>query len=350
MLEEELNTGETPLISVIIPVQGGSPHLPACLESLKRASFSEFECIVVSDGFDAISDHTALSYGALSLCSPRQGGPAQARNLGAQKASGKVLLFLDSDVCVQPNVLSRVAQAFQTDPSLDALIGSYDDTPQARNFVSVYRNLHHHYVHQLSRPVACTFWTGCGAVRNAVFRSYGGFDERYERPATEDIEFGYRLVAGGRKILLDKGLLVTHLKRWNLLSMVKSDILDRAIPWTELIFQFRRFPNDLNLRTSQRASVVLVFLALAMAVAWKAGGAPGAPFISLVVLLIGLSLNIPFYRYLATREGVRFALAAIPLHLIYFFCSGLGFSAGLLRVMVDSLPLRRSLQSERARQ
>ena len=43
--------------------------------------------------------------------------------------------------------------------------GSYDDTPTDRGFVSRYKNLLHHYVHQTARREASTFWTGLGAVR-----------------------------------------------------------------------------------------------------------------------------------------------------------------------------------------
>ena len=55
--------------------------------------------------------------------------------------------------------------------------------------------------------------------------------------------------------------------------MLKTDILDRGIPWTELILRDRNMPNDLNLHLSQRVSVALVFLLLSLmmliAVEWR---------------------------------------------------------------------------------
>ena len=40
-------------------------------------------------------------------------------------------------------------------------------------------------------------------IRRRVFLDFGGFDESYLRPAIEDIDLGYRLFAGNRKIILN---------------------------------------------------------------------------------------------------------------------------------------------------
>ncbi len=115
-----------------------------------------------------------------------------------------------------------------------------------------------------------------------------GFDESYERPAIEDIELGYRLRMAGRKVLLDKGLQVKHLKRWTFWGLVKTDVLDRGIPWTELILRDRCMPNDLNLELSQRVSVALAFLLLGICVAasiyWR--GYFLTPLLALLIFLL----------------------------------------------------------------
>ncbi len=49
-----------------------------------------------------------------------------------------------------------------------------------------------------------------------------------------------------------------HLKRWTFWGLVKTDVLDRGIPWTELILRDANMPDDLNLQLSQRVSVALV--------------------------------------------------------------------------------------------
>jgi glycosyltransferase involved in cell wall biosynthesis len=251
-------------ISVVIPVHNSAKYLRACLEHLKHSTFRDFECIVVDDGSTDDSAEVARQAGTTVLTTQGRRGPAYARNVGAKSAQGEILFFIDADVCVAPDTLARVHANFE-DAELSAVIGSYDDLPESRDFVSLYKNLMHSYVHHNSRREACTFWSGCGAIRKSVFQEFSGFDESYKRPAIEDIELGYRLRAAHKKLLLDPSMLVKHLKRWSFVSLVKTDIFDRGIPWTELILRDRHLPNDLNLQLSQRVSVALVYLLVLMA-------------------------------------------------------------------------------------
>ncbi len=246
-----------PHISVIVPVYNAEAYLRRCLTSLAASADPAFECIVVDDGSTDGSLEVAREFGALVLSTGGRNGPAFARNLGARTAKGDILFFVDSDVCVQPDTLSRIAAEFNMNPEVDGVMGSYDRWPSAKNFMSQYRNLMHHYVHQRSSREAMTFWAGCGAMRREVFLEFGGFDEAYRSPAIEDIELGYRLSAAGRKLVLCSNIEVKHLKRWEVGSVLKTDFFYRALPWSELTFRSGWMPNDLNLRISQRISVVL---------------------------------------------------------------------------------------------
>jgi glycosyltransferase involved in cell wall biosynthesis len=221
----------------------------------------------VDDGSQDETPKIARQFGARVLSTGGRKGPAHARNLGAREAAGDVVFFIDADVCIHPDAVTRLASSFEANPEIDAIIGSYDDSPHEQDVLSMYRNLMHRYVHQNGRREATTFWSGCGAIRRDVFLKYGGFDEGYGRPAIEDIELGSRLVAGGHKILLDHGLEVKHLKRWTFLNLVKTDVFDRGLPWTELILRNGRMPNDLNVEMSQRVSVALAFMLFGFAMA-----------------------------------------------------------------------------------
>jgi GT2 family glycosyltransferase len=138
------------------------------------------------------------------------------------------------------------------------VFGSYDAQPRAKGTVSQFRNLLHHFVYQQGNREAATFWAGCGAVRRTVFEEIGGFDQkRFRYPSIEDIELGYRLRRAVFNILLDKSLQGTHLKP-TLLSFIKTDIVRRAVPWSWLILETKRLPNDLNLSLHQRASFALL--------------------------------------------------------------------------------------------
>lgn len=271
-------------VSVVIPVYNAAGYLRACLENLRCSLAAPLECIVVDDGSTDESAAVAREFGAKVISLPHR-GPAVARNLGAGIAKGEILLFLDADVCVHQDTISRVLWNFEADPSLDALIGSYDDAPGSKDFISQYRNLMHCFVHQQGYREACTFWTGCGAIRRHVFVACSGFDENL---GMEDIELGYRLTQAKRKLVLDKALQVKHLKRWTFWNLLKTDIFVRGIPWTELILRDRRMPNDLNLQVSERISVALMFILFGLGAegTLRYGGYFLTPFVAILIFLL----------------------------------------------------------------
>jgi len=323
-------------ISIVIPVYNGAGTLPECLDSLFRTTGSGFECIVVDDGSTDDSAEIARRAGARVIVTNARDGPARARNLGAQAASGDILLFIDADVCVHEDTVAKVKAAFAGDASLDALIGSYDFEPGAPNFLSQYKNLFHSFVHHHARRDATTFWTGCGAIRRSVFLASGGFPEQWKRPSVEDIEFGAAIRRLGARIRLDSGLQVKHLKRWDLAGLLRTDIFDRAIPWTMLMLRNGFMPNDLNLRIDQRFCVALICLTPLLALRF--------PTVWCVPVLLTILLNLSLYRFLAARHSWWFAVRAVPLHLLYFLYSGLAMIAGAALYVLADKPRASTVQ------
>jgi glycosyltransferase involved in cell wall biosynthesis len=316
---------QRPDITVILPVYNGSAFLGRCLTALTASDYPSFECIVVNDSSTDGSEAIARKFPVRVLdLAGGPFGPAYARNRGAEAARGKILFFVDADVVLVPGALHRIATLFEEQSTLAAAFGSYDALPEAPGVVSQYRNLLHHFVHQNGNSEASTFWAGCGAIRRSVFEAVDGFNERrFQRPSIEDIELGYRLRQSGYRILLDKSLQGTHLKRWTLWSVIRTDIQCRAIPWARLMLETDRTPNDLNIKTAQRVSGVLVvlsclFLALAP-LKLEALGLAGLTMIGVVIL------NRELYGFFLKRRGLWFAGACIPLHFLYFFYSTLSY-------------------------
>jgi len=95
-----------PFISVIIPVYNGSKYLNRCLDALMTSSYRQFEIIVVDDASTDDSVDICRKKGIDVIQMPHQSGPAAARNYGAHKALGEVLLFVDSDVLVQQETIT----------------------------------------------------------------------------------------------------------------------------------------------------------------------------------------------------------------------------------------------------
>jgi glycosyltransferase involved in cell wall biosynthesis len=287
------------------------------------------ELIVVDDASMDDSAQVAAQFGMVVVSQgPQPIGPARARNLGVTRSQGDVLLFLDADVMVHADTLAQIERHFTEHPEIAALFGSYDDYPPHRNWISLYKNLQHHFVHHHSQVEASSFWTGVGAIRREVFLHLGGFASSYSRPSIEDIELGVRLKAAGYRIHLCPDIQVTHLKRWNLYSLLRTDIFDRAIPWARLIFSSARLPADLNLDWKSRMSALCVWglFLLFMIGLWFPPAWIG------IFLLAGfvIAANFSLYRFFAQRGGPRFASGAVLLHFLYFFYSSLVF--GLISI------------------
>jgi GT2 family glycosyltransferase len=311
-------------ISIIVPAHNNPQDLRECLSALIASAPPSSEIIVVDDASTDDTPAVAARMGVRVLRLAKNSGPAAARNYGARHAAGDILFFVDADVVVAPGAVSHVVGVFEERPDLAAVFGSYDARPQAEGVVSQYRNLLHHFVHQHGNPEASTFWAGCGAIRRSVFEAIGGFDEkRFRRPSIEDIELGYRLRRAGYRILLDKALQGTHLKRWTLRSVIRTDVICRAIPWARLILESHNAPADLNLKSEQRLSVALAGVGIILLLF--------APFrlevlgFSVVALLSVVGLNRKLFLFFARHRGFLFAVACIPLQLLHYLYSGLSY-------------------------
>src|SRR6516162_2449414 len=327
-------------VSVIVPVHNNPDQLSQCLSALRTATAVDTELIVVDDASTEDVSSTAAHFGARFLRLTRNAGPAAARNHGARCARGQILFFVDADVVVPNDAIERIQTLFDRHGEIAAVFGSYDACPAAPGLVSRYRNLLHHFVHQTGKAEAATFWAGCGAVMRPAFDRVGGFDERrFPRPSIEDIELGYRLRRAGYRILLDKSLQCRHLKRWTFWSVIRADIIYRAIPWSRLILEVGEAPDDLNVSGSQRASVALTGLAglfllmspVRLELLVLAFGCAAATFI----------LNRDLYAFFRRAGGISFAAACIPLHLLYFMYCGLSYHYVWVQSMLQKAVARR---------
>jgi glycosyltransferase involved in cell wall biosynthesis len=92
-------------VSVIVPTRNSAPHIAACLESVRAQTYSPLELIVVDNQSEdatlaiaeGIADHVIVA------------GPERSaqRNEGARQGTGDYLLFIDSDMILEPEVVAQ---------------------------------------------------------------------------------------------------------------------------------------------------------------------------------------------------------------------------------------------------
>jgi GT2 family glycosyltransferase len=288
-------------LTAIVPATDGRPELAECVGAIHRSRQGPDQLVVVD--------------------SPPGLRAAAARNVGAGRATGDVLVFVDSDVLVHPDAFARVREAFERRPDLTAVFGSYDDSPRAPGTVSRFRNLLHHHVHHSSAGPAGTFWTGLGAIRRDALLAAGGFDEGYA--AMEDVELGMRLAGARAVIELDPAIQGTHLKGWSLRAMVATDLLRRGVPWVVALLRANTTSSALNLGWRHRLSAGASVAGLAAAVSRRPRGVQAA-------LAALVALNASFYRLLLRRGGPRLVAAGVLLHLVHHLTSVVSVPVGAL--------------------
>lgn len=254
---------------------------------------------------------------------------SEARNTGARRAQGDVVVFIDADVEVHPDAFGRIRNAFTDDPGLSAVFGSYDDAPADPAVVSAFRNLMHHHVHQAGAGPAETFWTGLGAIRRPTFLRVGGFDAaRYPHPSIEDIELGDRLRRHGDRTVLDPSIQGKHLKSWTLRSMLWTDLARRAIPWVCLQARTRRPATTLNCGWRHQLSATACVAVVFAVIGWS------LPML-LSCLAALLVVNRAFYGLLLRRMGPLAATAGIGLHVLHLLVAVAAVPIGIAVAVLD---------------
>jgi glycosyltransferase involved in cell wall biosynthesis len=226
-----------PTASVIVSAKNEASRIEACLDSLARQkSRIPFEVLVVDNGS---SDRTVSLVKAwiaknkktnFHLHRQKKPGSPAARNLGAKKSLGKVLLFTDADCEFDPRwveEMSRPLLETELEP-LAALGGVTESSFQNQESP----NLWERYLHQLFEfweedrlaafPAFLPWAPTCNlAVRKDVFEGLGGFDENW-RSAAYDVDLCWRLVLCGFILGHAPKAKLFHSRRSSLRGLLKQ--------------------------------------------------------------------------------------------------------------------------------
>lgn len=96
--------------SIVVPIYNVEKYLDFCLKSIKGQTFKDFEVIMVDDGSTDNSSNIAKKYvnKQFKYYHKKNGGLSSARNYGVEKATGKYIMFVDSDDYISSNTLEKV--------------------------------------------------------------------------------------------------------------------------------------------------------------------------------------------------------------------------------------------------
>lgn len=110
-----------PYFSVVIPSYNRADTILETLNSVKKQSFADFECVIVDDGSSDVDDLEAivrdLDDSRFRVIRRINGGGGAARNTGVKAAKGQYIAFLDSDDLYLPNKLEKYRSEIDRSPS-----------------------------------------------------------------------------------------------------------------------------------------------------------------------------------------------------------------------------------------
>jgi glycosyltransferase involved in cell wall biosynthesis len=127
-MDKDINTTNTPNVSIIIPAFNREPFISESIESALKQTFSDFEIIVIDDGSTDKTVEVAQKYSddhrVNIMRNEKNLGIANTRNKAVRMARGKYIAMLDSDdVWIDKNKLQKQFDFLESNPNY-ALVGS----------------------------------------------------------------------------------------------------------------------------------------------------------------------------------------------------------------------------------
>jgi mycofactocin glycosyltransferase len=204
-LETIADIDSYPRVSIVIPVRDQPSDLAECLASLAELDYppDRREIIVVDDGSKKDVSPVIASENIRIIRLEKSRGPAAARNIGAEKAGGDILAFLDADCVAGEKWLKEIVPFFRA--AAVGAVGGRVDGYYKKGFMDRYEatgsslNMGNRVLMEGKSTSSFYVPTANMLVRRDIFMSTGGFQPGMR--IGEDVDFCWRLRDLGHSLL-----------------------------------------------------------------------------------------------------------------------------------------------------
>ena len=204
-----------PKVSVVVACYNGGRTLQACLESLTRLNYPDYEVILVDDGSTDITPQVASVYKKFRYIRQEHKGLSVARNTGIFSATGEIIAFTDADCRADEDWLYYIVGDLLKSSFVG--IGGHnflppdDSSVAAAVLVSPGGPAHVMLSDRVAEHIP-----GCNmAFYKWALEEIGGFDPIF-RKAGDDVDVCWRLQQRGFRIGFSPPGFVWHYRRSNL--------------------------------------------------------------------------------------------------------------------------------------
>lgn len=120
------------LITIIVPIYNVQKYVGICLESIISQTYSNIEIILINDGSTDDSYKICKKYAEkdkrIKLITGKNNGVSRARNIGIENATGKYIIFIDSDDWIEKNMIEELYKAINENDADISICGYYINT------------------------------------------------------------------------------------------------------------------------------------------------------------------------------------------------------------------------------
>jgi glycosyltransferase involved in cell wall biosynthesis len=322
---------DTASISVIIPNHNGAATIGECLKAAFESDYDNFEVIVVDDASSDDSEDIIKKFPAQLVKLWEHAGVSVARNTGAKKSTGDILLFIDADCMLERDALALVEGSISGETPI--IGGTYTSIPfDFENFFSNFQSIFINYNETRGEPDYIA--AHCLAIKRAVFEKSRGFIENsYMGMAAgvEDVELSHRLRRAGHALKMNPDILVRHIFNFNFYKSM-ANAFKKSRVWTMYSLHNKDALGDSGTASSGlKFNVFCYFSGVIFVLLYLMGARAaiiGIPIVSAVNVLLNQGLIGAFYR----TKGLFFTIKAGAYYfLVYPLAVGLGSFAGLLK-------------------
>jgi len=211
-----------PNISIIIPAHNEENYIRKTLHSIKNQVYQNYEVIVVANGCTDRTEEIVRKRvnDKVKLFSMSQAHVSRARNYGADKSEGEVLLFLDADTCLNIDSLQKINQHFTEKYSIATTLVNPDN--KKFQYLMNLKNFHN----------LTGIYKGCsGALicRKSDFMEVDGYN--HEIVVKEHRKLTKKLLKRGRYICINTSV-TTSMRRFNNWGLIKAGFF-----WTKQLLR-----------------------------------------------------------------------------------------------------------------
>ncbi|HKP03492.1 MAG TPA: glycosyltransferase [Chthoniobacterales bacterium] len=210
-----------PFVSIIVCSYNGAKTLEACLESLGKIDYPNYEVILIDDGSTDNTREIAARFPDVRYVYQTNHGLSHARNHGAALAKGEIFAYTDSDCMADPDWLFYLLSTLLHGDY--AGVGGPNVSPPAQNWVQAcVAAAPGGPSHVLLTDTVAEHIPGCNmAWYRWAFENIGGFDPEYHK-AGDDVDFCWRVQQAGHAIAFSPTAVVWHHRRFTLKAFRKQ--------------------------------------------------------------------------------------------------------------------------------